>query len=133
MSGDFLTDTLMKTGFGGAVASFVLLYLRERQISKAKGDVATQTVGVHVDRDRLLLLENRLSLLNETFSAERATFQATISRLHEDLESEVADNARKDTQLAELRAEMDAMRERLRVLTQRIDDLLNPPSAPTES
>jgi uncharacterized protein YeeX (DUF496 family) len=131
--------TVVQTVLGGGFLGAVFLYVKERRVNKAKGDVAVGTVDVQIDRDRLGLLEGRLNLLNKTFDAESAAKDATIAHLRADLEAERAENAVKDAELTQMRRELEVMRHeaddmrgKLKAMSDRVDEMLRPTTDPRE-
>jgi chromosome segregation ATPase len=116
--------------FSTGVIVALIAYFRDRRVSKAKGDVATQTVDVQVDADRLQVLEKRLVLLNQIRDAERDTMIATIAHLSADLETERRESAAKDRKIADLvqrvesiQSDLDKVRSELADTRRDVDEL----------
>lgn len=77
-------------------------YLKDRRTAKAKGKVATASVEIEIDTNRLSYVEAQVKALTAAFATERASLESTIQHLQQDLANERAESEKKDIKIAEL-------------------------------
>lgn len=100
MNGSEIIVPVVASVFSAGVLTALITFLRERKVDQAKGAVATATVEIAVDTDRLALLEARMNLLTRTFDHERASLEATIANLQRE-------NVQKDVKIAALQKRVE--------------------------
>lgn len=107
--------------FSGGLGATLIGWLRDHRKNRAEAAKAEAQADIEVDAARLAPLERRLTLLQKTWDAERASLRSTIEHVRsENLElralSEEKDHkiAKLATQLSEVQEQMATQQQHMR-------------------
>lgn len=99
-------------------------YLKDRKVSKAKGDVAVATVEIQVEAQRVQNLESRFALSEQAWDSERASLNRRIGELETQLQTERQERAEDEREAHEKVAQLESrVRGMQRELTEVTEEL----------